>query len=106
MRAQAASIIDPAYTASLATIPDGQAKADGIALGDVVADTLIALRADDGFRGPQTYTAPSPPVAGVWIPTASTPANAAYMPFMTPFTLTSPDQFRPAGPPNPDSDEW
>ena len=68
--AQAATIVDPAYTASLATIPDGQAKTDGIATGEEVAARLIALRADDGFRAPVTYTPPNPPIPGVWIPTA------------------------------------
>ena len=35
--AQAASIVDPAYAASLATIPDGQAETDGVATGEAVA---------------------------------------------------------------------
>ena len=35
--AQAPTILDPAYTASLATIPDGQAKTNGIAVGESVA---------------------------------------------------------------------
>ena len=35
--AQEASIVDPAYTASLATIADGQAKTTGVALGEAVA---------------------------------------------------------------------
>ena len=35
--AQAASIVEPAYVASLATIPDGLAETDGIATGDAVA---------------------------------------------------------------------
>ena len=57
--AQAPGIIDPAYTASLATIPPGQAKIDGIATGQKVAAKLIAKRADDGFRAPVTYTPPN-----------------------------------------------
>ena len=35
--AQAPTILDPAYAASLATIPDGQAKTDGVAVGESVA---------------------------------------------------------------------
>ena len=62
--AQAATILDPAYAASLATIPDGQAKTDGVATGEEVAALLIALRADDGFRAPVTYTPPNPPIPG------------------------------------------
>ena len=37
--AQAPTILDPAYAASLATIPDGQAKTDGVAVGEGVADS-------------------------------------------------------------------
>ena len=35
--AQGATILDPAYAASLATIPDGRAKTDGVATGEQVA---------------------------------------------------------------------
>ena len=47
--AQAASIVEPAYVASLATIPDGQAETDDMATGDAVARQLIDLGSDDGF---------------------------------------------------------
>ena len=62
--AQAPTILDPAYAASLATIPDGQAKTDGVAVGEGIADLLIAVRAGDGFRAPVTYTPPNPPIPG------------------------------------------
>ena len=104
--AQAPTILDPAYDASLATIPDGPAKTNGMALGEDVAAQLIALRADDGFRAPVTYTPPSPPVPGVWIPTASTPPIGAYLGLMQPFSLDSADQFRPKGPPALGSPQW
>jgi hypothetical protein len=104
--AQAPGIIDPAFTASLATIPDGQAKTDGVATGEQVADLLIAQRADDGFRAPATYTPPNPPIPGVWLPTATTPPIGAYLGLMRPFSLDSADQFRPAGPPSLRSFRW
>ena len=97
--AQAPTIVDPAYAASLATIPDGQAKTDGIATGEEVAALLIAERADDGFRAPVTYTPPNPPIPGVWLPTAPTPPIGPYLGLMRPFSLDSADQFRPSGPP-------
>jgi hypothetical protein len=103
--AQAATIIDPAYTASLATIPDGRAKDDGVATGEDVAARLIALRADDGFRAPVTYTPPDPPVPGVWLPTGPTPIGP-YLGRMEPFSLRSADQFRPQGPPRLRSRAW
>ena len=104
--AQAPGILDPAYTASLATIPDGQAETDGVATGERVADLLIDERADDGFRVPVTYTPPDPAIPGVWIPTATTPPVGTYLGLMRPFSLASADQFRPSGPPALDTKEW
>ena len=104
--AQQASIIDPAYAASLSTIPPGAARDDGEAVGKDVAARLIALRANDHFRTPVTYTAPNPPIPGVWLPTAPTPPIGTYMGLMVPFSMESADQFRPAGPPALDSKKW
>ena len=103
---QAATILDPAYATSLGTITPGQARDDGVATGEEVAALLIAERADDGFRAAYTYTPPSPPIPGVWIPTAATPPIGTYLGHMRPFSLGSADQFRPAGPPALDSKKW
>jgi hypothetical protein len=104
--AQAPGIIDPAFAFSLSTIADGQAKTDGVATGEQVADLLIADRADDGFRAAVTYTPPNPPIPGVWLPTATTPPIGTYLGLMRPFSLDSADQFRPAGPPALNSLRW
>jgi hypothetical protein len=103
---QALTILDPAYAASLLTIPDGQAKTDGVAVGKGVADLVIALRAGDGFRAPVTYTPPNPPIPGVWLPTAPSPPVGTYLGLMRPFSLDFADQFRPDGPPALYSDRW
>jgi hypothetical protein len=103
---QVATILGPAYVQSLATIPDGQSKTDGVATGEQVAAILIEQRADDGFRAAYTYTPPDPPIPGVWIPTARTPPIGIYLPHMRPFSLDSPDQFRPGGPPPLSSRRW
>jgi hypothetical protein len=103
---QAATILDPAYVQSLGTIQDGQAKEDGVATGEQVAAALIEQRADDGFRTPVTYTTPDPPIPGVWIPTAPSPPIGTDLPHMRPFSLRSPDQFRPVGPPSLSSTRW
>ena len=103
---QAATILDPAYVQSLGTIPDGQAKEDGVATGEQVAAILIEQRSDDGFRAPVEYTPPDPPIPGVWIPTLPSPPIGTYLPFMRPFSLDSPDQFRPGGPPPLSSRRW
>lgn len=109
--AQAPAILDPAYIASLLTIPDGQAKTDGISVGESVAKLLIAQRSGDGFRAPVTYTTPNPPIPGVWIPTPpasnpSMPPIGTYLGLMRPFSLDSADQFRPGGPPGLDTKKW
>jgi vanadium-dependent haloperoxidase-like protein len=104
--AQRVTILDPAYVQSLGTIPDGQAKEDGVATGAFVARVFLRQRADDGFRVPVEYIPPDPPIPGVWIPTAQTPPLGTYMPNMTPFSLRSPSQFRPGGPPRLSSRRW
>jgi hypothetical protein len=103
---QGPTILDPAYAASLGTIPDAQAKTDGVATGEQVAALLIAERGNDGFRAPVTYMPPSPPDPGVWIPTAPSPPIGTYLGLMRPFALDSADQFRPAGPPALSSKRW
>ena len=103
---QAATILDPAYVQSLGTIEDGQAKEDGVAAGERVAATLIAQRADDGFRDAVGYVPPDPPIPGVWIPTAPSPPLGTYLPHMRPFSLRSPDQFRPGGPAPLSNKRW
>ena len=104
--AQAPTIIDPAYLTSLATIPAGQAKTNGVSVGESVAQLLIAKRSGDGFRAPVTYTPPNPPIPGVWLPTAPTPPIGTYLGLMKPFSLESADQFRPGGPPALSSKKW
>ncbi|MET0524522.1 MAG: vanadium-dependent haloperoxidase [Nocardioides sp.] len=106
---QAPTVLDPALVSSLGTIPDGKAKADGIALGERVADAVIAIRRDDGFRAPVTYTPPDPPIPGVWLPTPATPTTPIVGPYaglMLPFALRSADQFRPPPPPALSSRRW
>lgn len=104
--AQSASIVEPAYTAALAAIPDGTAESDGVAIGAEVASELIAARANDGFRAAATYTPPNPPVPGVFLPTGSTPPFGVYLGDMEPFSLRSADQYRPDGPPSLRSRAW
>ncbi|MCE9527546.1 MAG: hypothetical protein K8R36_16000, partial [Planctomycetales bacterium] len=61
--AQAATF-DAQFTASLATITDGPAETNGVALGNLVADQMLALRANDGSAAVVSYTPGSGP--GVW----------------------------------------
>ena len=55
--------LDAKYAASLADIPDGQSKDDGIAVGEAAAQGIIALRASDHSSDVVPYTAP-PDVGG------------------------------------------
>jgi hypothetical protein len=59
-------------TNSLASIPNTQAKLDGIAVGDAAAQAMIALRANDG-SSPAQFNIPGPPAPGVWQATPSCP---------------------------------
>ena len=88
-----------ALQSSLAKIPDGKSKDDGIALGQQVADQIIALRSTDGITRVVQYTPKTEP--GSWVPTppAFASALAPQWPEVTPFALTSGSQFRPSGPP-------
>ena len=57
---------------SLASIPDGQSKTDGIAVGDAAASAMIVLRANDGSSPPR-FKVPGPAVPGEWQATPSCP---------------------------------
>ena len=91
--------LDTALVASLAEIPDGHAKDQGIRYGGRAADRLIELRADDGRFAPVTFDVP--PAPGVWRPTppAFAPFFDPWMAKLRPLLLESPSQFRPGPPP-------
>jgi hypothetical protein len=93
-----------AYDAYLAGIPDGQAKADGVAVGEAVAQAVLAARANDNFYNTATYTNPAAD-PGIWqsVPAATPYATAGAidyaMAFTMPLTALSPDARRIKGPP-------
>jgi hypothetical protein len=97
-----AADLDLARANSLAPIPDGQAKDDGIAVGEAAAAAMIANRANDGSAPPQFYTPPSAN-PGEWQTTPPLcPAAGGILlhwPNVTPFGIQSSDQFRSAPPP-------
>jgi hypothetical protein len=85
---------------SLATIPDGQAKVDGIATGDAAASAMIALRASDGSSSPPQFKIPGPAVPGEWQATPSCPtingiAVGVFFQwqYVTPFGIPSANEF-------------
>ncbi len=73
--AQSANL-DQQRADSLATIPDGQAKNDGIAVGEAAAAAMVANRTNDGSAPPQFHTPPNVDPYE-WQTTAGCPLRAA-----------------------------
>ena len=98
--------LDAHYADSLAEIPDGDAKTNGIAVGQQTAAGILALRADDGRNDVVPYTPGSDP--GDWNPTppALLPAQTPQLATVLPWLLDSPEQFRAPGPPKLTSKRW
>jgi hypothetical protein len=59
--------LDALRVRSLAAIPDGQAKSDGIAVGEAAANAILALRAGDSWDTVLPYVISNKP--GEWKPT-------------------------------------
>jgi hypothetical protein len=91
--------LDSALAASLARIPDGPAKRQGVAYGETVAQHLIDLRAHDGRHADVHFT--QPPGPGVWRPTPPALLDMAvpWLGGVTPLLARSADQFAPPPPP-------
>jgi hypothetical protein len=95
----AAAAFDVALEGALVAIPDGPAKADGMAVGQEVVEKLMALRKDDRANVTVTYTPKSDPgVYQLTLP-AFAPAVLPHWGGVTPFLLQSADQVQLAGPP-------
>jgi hypothetical protein len=93
------AILDGHYLAYIDAIPDGQAKTNGIAVGEQVAAAIVALRASDGReQNPTLADLGLPPAApGVWDP-GTAAAVGLRVPGIRPLALDSASQFRPDGP--------
>ena len=84
--------LDAALATSLAAIPAGTSKTDGINVGKSVAAQWLALRAGDGLEAAVTYTPGSGP--GVWAPVPPFPPPVGvWLRQFRPFALDSADQF-------------
>jgi len=97
------SLLDARLAVSLAAIgtrESSAAIASGIAWGQTVANAILTWRSTDGFT-------PAPPPflggtgVGEWRPTppAFAPGAGPQFAYMTPWVISAPGQFRPAGPP-------
>ena len=98
--------LDAARTVSIAGIGEGDGATSpaislGLDWGSSVANQILAWRASDGFNAtPPPYVQGTAP--GDWQPTpgGTGPPKFRTLATTTPFALTSPSQFRPAGPPS------
>ena len=100
--------LDAELQQSLAQIPDGNDKVEGIRIGQTVADRILALRSNDGSNAkPIPYVFGTAP--GDY---QSTPPNFPAQPqfthwsHVTPFALERARQFRPGPPPALTSDAY
>jgi hypothetical protein len=87
-----------AYAASLALVPDGPAKTDGVAAGEAAAASMLAARAHDGRGGPFRFT-PGTSV-GQWRPEVPLFASdpTAWVKDVTPFAIDDPAHYASQGP--------
>jgi hypothetical protein len=92
--------VEAAYTAALAALPDSQATAQGLAVGQAAAAAILALRAADGAVGLfLNVHCPQETEPGEYQCTPGTPFIAFEVwEHVTPFVLKDRAQFRP-GPP-------
>ncbi len=100
-------VLRKAYDDALADIPAGNAKDSGIAWGKQVAQQILAKRAQAGLKQPYAGPVTSTEI-GKWreTPPAFRPPVSPSVAHVTPFVMTSADQFR-APPPLPlDSAEY
>jgi PAP2 superfamily len=95
--AQEASL-DALYAGSLSSVPDGEAKARGIAVGEQAAAAMITARANDGRFGAFRFAVGSGP--GVWRPVLPAFGNDpnAWLKDLRPFLIEDPARFRSKGP--------
>lgn len=88
--------LDSALTASLAAVPQGTARTDGLKYGDLVAQFIYGRRLDDQMLNPApAYVSGSGP--GAYQTGGAVPVNSNAATW-TPFGLQSASQFRPKGP--------
>ena len=93
--------LDTQYASYLAGIPNGQAKSDGVEVGEAAATAMLTSRANDGFGNVVLYQCSSnPPPAGEFEPNGgcSTQPVDVKVAQIVPFTFSDPNQFRPDGP--------
>jgi hypothetical protein len=97
------SALKPIYDASLASVPDGSAKDDGVEVGEEAAAAMLAARANDGRFGPFKFVEGFNP--GEWRlappqgPTGIVGRDPApWVGFVKPFLVPNVEMLRSDGP--------
>lgn len=103
------AILDSAYNARMAAIPDGIQKSNGIALGSMIANACVVQRTGDGAAVSIPYTPPTG--VGMWQPDPYHPTQVAWGPgwgTVSTFGIPSTNMFVPAlsGPPPLESQDY
>jgi hypothetical protein len=101
--------LDGAYASYMAGIPDGQAKSDGVAVGEAAAAAMLALRASDGFNNVVVYECSAvPPPYAEFEPDGGcgTQPIDSKVAQITPFTFSDPARYRLHGPDRFRSRAW
>jgi hypothetical protein len=101
--------LDGQHASYMAGIPDGQAKDDGVAVGEAAAMAMLALRASDGFNNAVVYQCSAvPPPFAEFEPNAGcgTQPVDAKVAQITPFTFDDPGRYRLRGPDRFRSRNW
>lgn len=94
--------LDASLTSSLAKIPDGAEKSNGIVTGSAAAADIIALRSNDGSTPDAPYPATGVTGVGQYRPTpaAFAPAINSQWGSVKPFALKEGSEFRLPAPPS------
>ena len=96
------SSLDTTLRASLAQVAEGETRTRGVALGQKAAAEILALRAKDGITAAESYRPVT--AAGAYVPTVIPVSSTIGK--LTPWVMSSGEQFRPAPPPALDSPTW
>lgn len=104
----AGAVLDGQRDASLALVPGGQIKIDGIAVGEAAAAAMVAERTGDGSAPPQFFPPPSTDPYEWQTTPSCPPAGGAFLHWrhVMPFGVLSASQFRADPPPALDSGKY
>jgi hypothetical protein len=97
--------LDADLGTSLAAIPEGTAKTNGVAVGKEAAVAVLEKRQGDGLEADIKFSVPAP-APGMWQPPQGQAPQTPWVSKVKPFTLDRPDQFRAPAPPDLKSAEW